>query len=186
MKDIMKKIGIIVDGEGDYRSLKRKYNFKVLITDGPRGEYAVVADIILKARKQISMLRGFGCNKIIIMLDLENRNVVHSAFISQLYSQLPKYDYQDLVWFAVPNKMIENWYLADIEHLSKKKKYLKQKLQQKKYEGLHGKRELKKLFENGYSYSETEHGPELFNLIRESVVAKNSPSFLTFKELISN
>ena len=58
--------------------------------------------------------------------------------------------------------MIENWYLADIEQLSKKKAFVRDRIKQKKYEGKHGKKELKKLMRKGRSYNETHHGPQLF------------------------
>jgi uncharacterized protein (DUF2249 family) len=76
--------------------------------------------------------------------------------------------------------MIENWLLADIENLSKKKKYLKDNIQQRNFEGTHGKNELKKLYKKNFSYSETEHGPELFEILREAVAKKNSQSFKQF------
>lgn len=184
----MKKIGIIVDGPGDLKSLKSKYDnqFKILKTDGPRGHCAPIDKIVSNSRKQIKILQALNCNKIIVMLDFECRTCEYKDFINQLNEQAIKNDINDIVSFAVPNKMIENWYLSDIAHLSKKKKYLKDKLKQKKYEGTHGKDELKKLMKNGFSYSETEHGPELFSLIRENIACNNSYSYSIFYELINN
>jgi hypothetical protein len=76
--------------------------------------------------------------------------------------------------------MIENWFLADVEILSKKKNYIKDNLRQKNYEGTIGKNELKKIFKPNCFYSETKHGPVLFSLIRERIAKINSVSFSTF------
>lgn len=183
----MKRIGIIVDGPGDLKSLKTKYDgkFKILKTDGPRGHCAPVDKIISNSKKQIKMLQALKCNKVIIMLDFECRLCNYDEFINQLFEQVKIQELSDIVSFVVPNKMIENWYLADIEYLSSKKKYLKDSIKQKKYEGLHGKDEIKKLMKNNFTYSETEHGPELFTLIREDIACKNSFSFNMFYELIN-
>lgn len=182
----MSRIGIIVDGPGDKAALDARYNkkFKVIKTDGPRGHCAPIDKIISNTRKQISILESFKCNKIILMLDFECRKMVYKDFISDLEKELAKHTFQVTVEVVVPNQMIENWFLADIEILSAKKKVLKDKLKQKKYEGKHGKDEIKKLTAKNQTYNEIQHGKEFFPLIRESVAKKNSPSLNDFLEKI--
>ena len=90
------------------------------------------------------------------------------------------------VSIAVPNRMIENWYLADIAHLCRKKKYLRDNIQQRDFEGKHGKKELKRCFKPEFAYSETKHGPELFSLIRLPVARANSQSFDAFIRLLGS
>jgi hypothetical protein len=163
-------------------SIKAKFSshFKILKTDGPRGHNAQADKIVAKGRKQISILKAFKCEKIILMLDLEARPDNCDSFIALLDSEIKKHNLGVSVSFIVPNTMIENWYLADIEYLSKKKAFLKDNLKQKNYEGTHGKAEIKKLFKREYSYSETDHGPQMFVLIRNSVASKHSPSYKRF------
>lgn len=176
-----KKIGIIVDGEGDMASLNYKFEqFRVLKTDGPRGHNAEADKIIIKGRKQISMLKAFKCEKIILMLDLEMRKLSCDEFKENLCSELKKHDFGTEISFVIPNRMIENWYLADIAFLSKKKVFLKDSIKQKNFEGTNGKDELKRIFKKEYSYSETNHGPQLFILIRDNIAVKNSPSYKKF------
>jgi hypothetical protein len=176
------KVGIIVDGEGDMAAINAKFQsqFKVLKTDGPRGHSAPIDKIIANGRKQISMLKAFQCDKIILMLDLESRSYSCDHFISGLSNELEKFDFGVPIVFAVPDRMIENWFLADIEHLSKKKTYLRDNIKQKNFEGTYGKNEIKKLFKKEYSYSEVTHGPQLFLLIRDAVASENSPSYKRF------
>ncbi|MBU2511967.1 DUF4276 family protein [bacterium] len=180
------KIGVIVDGSGDYASLNRRFKetCKIVKTDGPRGHTAKPDDIASRSRKQISILKAFKCKKVVVVLDLEKRNVKYFSFLKDLENAFRKSEFGVEVEIAVPNIMIENWYLADIKNLSKKKKFLKNDLKQKNYEGTHGKNELKKLMEKKYSYSETVHGPQLFSVLCLATARENSPSFKNFLHLV--
>jgi hypothetical protein len=74
--------------------------------------------------------------------------------------------------------MIENWYLADIEYLSRKKKrLLKGNIRQRDYEGRNVRLELEKLFRKTVTYDEVLHGAEMFMVIRTRVGRANSSSF---------
>jgi uncharacterized protein DUF4276 len=183
-----KKIGLIVDGMGDYAAFRKcfKDQYKILKTDGPRGHSTPIENIINRSKKQVAMLNAYKCNKAIIVLDFEMRNIAYSRFIKSIETLLDSKRYDIPVYVAVPNRMIENWYLSDIEILSKKKSYIKDKIKQKKYEGKDGKKELKKCFVRKFTYQETKHGPELFAIIRFDVARKNSPSFDTFLNLLNN
>ena len=181
------KVGIIVDGPGDLLSLKTKYpgEFRILKTDGPRGHAALVKDIIGRSKKRVLMLKALSCKKIILMLDFESRSCKYEDFICELKGELENIDLDVECFCSVPNQMIENWFLADIEILAKRKTFLRDKLKQKNYEGLNGKEVLKKMFKKEYSYNETIHGPQLFLEIRENIAKKNSLSFKNFLGLIN-
>lgn len=179
------KIGLIVDGDGDYAAFRRGFpTFKVLKTDGPRGETAAVHNILSGTRKQISILRAFRCIRILVVLDFERRRVTYKRFLNMLESAFGCVDWGIPVSVAVPNRMIENWYLADIEFLSRKKTFLKRNIKQKNYEGTDGKRELKKCFIKRITYSETRHGPQLFAIIRFNIARQNSSSFNHFLQVL--
>ena len=182
----MSKIGIIVDGPSDKAAIDARYQkkFKVIKTDGPRGHCAPVDKIIAKSKKQISILESLNCSKIILVLDFEFRKTPYSDFLADLEKELTKHKFSNPLEIVVPNQMIENWFLADIEMLSSKKKILRNQLKQKNYEGKHGKNEIKKLIIKTKTYNETQHGKEFFPLIRESVAIKNSSSFNDFIEKI--
>lgn len=179
-------VGIIVDGDGDVRSLKRRFprGLKILKTDGPRGHAATVNDIAQKSKKQIGILEAFKCDLAIILIDFEERVEEYSTFIQQLADAFSAIPLGIQVSVAVCNRMIENWYLADIEHLSRNKVYIRDGLKQKHYEGMNGKNEIKKCMQKGISYSETRHGPDLFGLLRFHIARKHSVSFDMFLKLI--
>jgi hypothetical protein len=183
-----KRLGIIVDGEGDFASFRRRFpnGCKVLKTDGPRGHTASIREIASKARKQILMLVAFKCDKVIVVLDFENRATSYSDFVNNLICEFQNIACTIPVNIAVPNRMIENWYLADIEFLSKHRTFLRDGLKQKTYEGRDGKRELKRLMKKNISYSETKHGPELFEILRFDVARTNSNSFNAFLSYLND
>ncbi len=181
-----RRIGIIVDGEGDYASFKRRFtqNFKILKTDGPRGSTVELRDIVSKSKKQVSMLNAFGCTRIIIVIDYEVRNVSYTKFVSLLENEFRLFEWGRTVSIAVPNRMIENWYLADIAFLSKKKSFLRDNIKQKRYDGIDGKSKLKGFFIKKINYIETKHGPQLFAVLRFNVARGNSPSFDHFLRVL--
>ncbi|MBA7713052.1 hypothetical protein ES703_122050 [subsurface metagenome] len=179
------KIGLIVDGEGDYAAFKKRFpSFKVLKTDGPRSHTAAVHKIASQARKQISILEALECRRIIVVMDFEGRNVRYTRFLSMTENLFRNLGKSIPVSVAIPNRMIENWYLADIEFLSKQKSFIRSNIKQRNYEGTDGKKELKRCFIKKVAYSETKHGPQIFIALRLSVARKNSASFDHFLRLL--
>lgn len=179
-------IGIIVDGQGDFGALKIRFSktCKILKTDGPRSHTVSPEFIVSQARKQIAILRDYHCIKVILLVDFEERTSNYNLFLKHIENYIESCNLGLPVYAASPNKMIENWYLADIEFLSKRKKFLKNNLKQKNFEGKHGKKELRKCFKKGYTYIETKHGPQLFIILRFKEAKKNSPSFSHFLNLL--
>ena len=118
------------------------------------------------------------------MLDFEERRQAYEDFVQELKVAFSAADFGLPVLVAVPNRMIENWYLADIEFLSAKKAFLKRRLRQKNYEGSNGKAHMKRCMKAGHTYGETKHGPQMFAVLRFAVARKNSPSFDSFLTFI--
>jgi hypothetical protein len=179
-------LGVIVDGDGDFASLKKRFanGYRILKTDGPRGHTAKISDIVARTRKQIGMLRAFSCSRVVVVLDFENRPYSYEVFLRDIRQAFGSYPFGMPVDVVVPNKMIENWYLADIEEISRKKAFIRKKLRQKKYEGKNGKSEIKKCMIRSVAYSETEHGPKMFAEVRFGVAKVNSKSFEEFLEMM--
>jgi hypothetical protein len=175
-------VGIIVDGASDYAALRTRFadGFRILKTDGPRGHTARPADIAARSRKQIGILRAFRCTKVIVMLDFEDRRQAYPTFVGELSAAFSRDDFGLPVLVAVPNRMIENWYLADIQFLCGKRAFLRRGLRQKNYEGKDGKRHIQGCMRRGEHYSETRHGPEMFAILRFCIARRNSASFDAF------
>jgi hypothetical protein len=175
-------IGIIVDGEGDYAAFRARYRVgvKVYRADGPRGHLVSQVAIVDAAKRQIAQLKGFGCTVVAIVTDLEERRAECAVFRQGCVDRLRELGYGEDVKIFVADRMLENWILADIAHISSKKVYIKKQARQRKYESMDGKVELKKLFEKGYDYNEVRHGQELFPLLRSAEASKFSVSFANF------
>jgi hypothetical protein len=180
------RTGLIVDGPGDFAALKTRFigDFKILKTDGPRGHAVTVSQIVVGSRKQIGILKSFGCERVVIVTDFETRTDDYDEFCGSLDAALKRLNEDVVLLSSVPNRMIENWYLADISYLASQKSFLKSDVKQRGYEGSHGKNELKKLFASGITYSEVKHGPQLFAVVRFDEARRNSPSFHRFLELV--
>jgi hypothetical protein len=176
-------IGLIVDGEGDYAAFRARYGarVKVLKTGGPRGHEVKEQDIVQGARKQVEILKMFGCSLIAIVTDFEGRSGSSELFCRNLAECLSGCGLGEVKVFA-PDRMIENWFLADIKFLASKKKYLVKVKTQKNFESTHGKSELKKFFHNGFDYNEVRHSAELFPLVRGGESSLLSPSFHNFRQ----
>jgi len=181
-----RRIGVIVDGDGDFASLKKRFSdgFRILKTDGPRGHTARSIDIAKRSKKQIGMLRAFQCKRVVVVLDFEQRSSRYEDFIREISDAFQEIPWGLRVDVVVTNRMIENWYLADIVHLSRNKAFIRNGLRQKNYEGTDGKSEIKKCMAQGFAYSETEHGPQMFAVLRFEVARTNSPSFEKFISLV--
>lgn len=178
----MAQIGVIVDGQGDYHSVRSRFlgQCRVLKSDGPRGHQASIDNIVAGATKQIAMLEGCKCSPIVVLIDFEMRTEDYDVFAEKLAGKFRERYTECNVKVSVPNRMIENWYLADIEYLSMNKAFLKNNIRQRNFEGTNGKEQLKKMFRVNYSYSETIHGPQLFSVLRFEVARSNSSSFSNF------
>jgi hypothetical protein len=177
------RVGVIVDGPGDYAALKSKFlgsGMIVLKADGPRGHTVALHEIVRSANKQVAQLHRLGCSKVIVLFDFEMRMESYSTSLSMLAQMVSKMQYAVPVLLSAANRMIENWYLADIEGIARLRGLIRKGVLQKKYEGTHGKDNLKRLFVKGVSYNEVVHGPQLFREVRFTVAEKNSLSLAKF------
>lgn len=179
------KLGIIVGDQKDFAALKARFGntFQIVKTDGPRGHDITAAEIVSAARKQIAMLR-FYSSEILLLIEHDLRGTSYAKFVREVTLLTRKLGSDKPIQVAIPNRTIENWYLADIEHLSKKKKFLRGNLKQRDYEGTNGRTELEKLFHKNVSYNEVIHGAQMFMMIRFNVARSNSASFDAFYDVI--
>lgn len=181
-----KLLGIIVDGPGDFAALNTRFNenCRIIKTDGPRGHSVGIEKIVSSSKKQVELLGNLGCEIVLIVTDFEERTQSYDDFLEELRAAFQKVALRIPVLVAMPNQMIENWYLADIEYLSQRRGFLKPHLKQRNFEGRNGKKVLKGFFRKGITYNEVKHGPELFKTIRFLIARANSSSFREFYDIV--
>ena len=175
-------IGVIVDGPGDFASLRARFSgtMKVRKATGPRGHTVTIAQLLSSARRQVRQLALEGCDKVLLLFDYEMRTERYADFIRTAQAEADRQSFAVPVVVCAANRMIENWYLADVEELSRRRVYIRPKLRQRNFEGLHGKDELKKLLRSNIKYDEIGQGRQLFCTIRLEVAGANSPSLQSF------
>lgn len=181
------KLGIVVAKQKDFAALKARFRnaFPILKLDGPSGEEVTASDILSAARKQIRMLILLDSSEILLLTDCDARKTSYDKLLKELTWRAGAMNVGPRIHVSVSNKMIENWYLADIEYLSKKKRrLLKSNIKQKDYEGRNGRAELEKLLRKNVDYDEVRHGAEMFMAIRTKVARANSYSFDAFCRVI--
>lgn len=176
-------LGVIVDGIGDHAAFRERYGsrIRVMKADGPRGHMVTPEALASSCKKQIELLRAYGCSSVAVITDYEGRAGNIDSFCGQLNKLFAGYALKIAVVAYCADRMIENWILADVSYLASKKKYLRS-VKQRCFESTNGKVELKKLFQHGHDYNEVRHGAELFSLIRAPYAVKQSASFKKLQE----
>lgn len=172
-----KKNVILVGGLLEYRAFKMRFPGSIVLI--MRGANALdPAKGLANRVKETIRPRVSSARKIVVVLDREVSQSSSDSLQQIIERALGKAVSELPCSVVCPDRMIENWILADINAI-KCKKYISRSAKQKSYEGCHGKNELKKIIA-GATYRETQHGIELLLLVRDSVASKNSPSFKAF------
>ena len=134
------------------------------------------------ARLRSARCASIGCDRVIVVTDFEARDDDLSAFCNTVQRGLENIGARVPVKCCVAHRMIENWFLADLEEISQRRNYIRGGLRQKDFEGTHGKKVLKTYFVKGYTYNEVDHGKELMATIRLDTASANSASLRCFLE----
>lgn len=122
---------------------------------------------------------------IIIIFDKEGRSDCFDVVATALENAIRAQEIQDVeIIIGVPDRMFENWMLADIESVKVHYK-LDSKVNQENYESLNGKSKIRSIIGSNLKYSETQDGPDIFLLCRKKIMAQNSLSFKCFLESVS-
>ncbi len=142
----------------------------------------VAIDAIAKRLQSLINILNNRYYPIVIIIDREKREQSYSDIKCELEQEIKKYGINDILHIGVPDRMIENWILADWISFCSNINVNKNKTKPS-YEGLSGKGQIKKLYP---SYHETTNGVKLFLDSNPKAIYENSPSFKNFIDSISN
>ncbi|MGP1600891.1 MAG: DUF4276 family protein [Treponema sp.] len=134
--------------------------------------------LAVAAKKAASLIRLMKRNyPIVLIFDREKRVETSEQIAEKLHEEIQKCGINNVeLIIGVPDKMMENWMLADINSVNS---YFHTKAKQKIFEGTGGKSQLKQII-NPKNYSETQDGPELAKRCDIKTVVENSKSFESF------
>lgn len=132
------------------------------------------------AKRVVSLIRLLGNRyyPFVIIFDREERKESSSRVAEVLRELILSEGIVDDLVIGVPDRMIENWLLADwatVQSLGKLKTPKSQI-----FEGCNGKAAIKKLLPKGNTYQETVQGVEWFSAVNVNALFRNSSSFYHF------
>ncbi|MFA5794425.1 MAG: DUF4276 family protein [Candidatus Brocadiia bacterium] len=173
----MSNPAFIVDGQMEQKIIQKicpGQPVRLLQCNGRNVSYEAAAK---KAASLIRLQKRY--QPIIIIFDREGRPDNHRFIANALYRAIEDQGIPKVtVIIGVPDRMIENWLLADIKAVNcyySKIKPIKQKI----FEGNSGKSRIRSLIGRS-QYSETQDGPEIFIKCNQSCMCQNSDSFNEF------
>jgi len=177
--------GFIVEGDLEYEVIKKlcpKCPTPLLGINGNDVELEAIAKHI---GTQARILESKYCNPIIVILDREGRKETSDEIICRLHRALEGQDLKSKIIIGVPDRMIENWILADLKTLRRSTGISKRRCKIN-YEGVHGKEALKKILPPKIRYRETIEGACWLARSVSRTIYQNSASFKTFADKLRN
>jgi hypothetical protein len=139
----------------------------------------------------IAVLSGH-YRRILCITDRESRTQAADAYADDIRRELIErvassthFSREELdakIRVCVPDKMFENWIVADVRGIRTCSDLVSGSAQQDSYDGTNGSAVLKRLMV--VAYKKTLHGPRLFKRVSFKRAAANSPSFALFTGLI--
>jgi hypothetical protein len=196
------KIGFIVDGEAEYRSLPsllrqiERESQHVLLNPllAKIQPLAHVPRIVAAAAPAIKILRGKHAQKIIILLDRENREVCPGAWAVEITRALAeKYgDYGGVAFgVVVKDSCYENWLVADTSVFTKLPKRFAlsdaavRKIQPNKADRIDAQKLIKDAA-RGDAYHKIADARQIMALAHILGIAANSRSFRRFLRMLDH
>jgi hypothetical protein len=173
-------VGLIVEGQTELLAFTRyvpRKNIKIGRRFSGTSRIETIADEIAT----LARLMPTTCKKVIAIFDREERMQDRSELevaVKAAVSGVGKI----AIEVICPDRMVENWMLADALAWKDKKYIDTSRVKQVNFEGKHGINEIKRIFRKNFDYHKTTHGVELLNLIRSEVAADTSMSYKKFGE----
>jgi hypothetical protein len=145
----------------------------------------VSLEAIAKRVGTLARLEQKRFSPIIVLLDREGRAAESSKIKRELLALLRQENVAVPVIVGVPDRMIENWILADIETVARFIQ-IKTKPSTQPFEGTAGEARLKELLPETFTYVKTIHGVEWFKNCDSEIISQNSASFREFVSALAD
>jgi hypothetical protein len=162
-------LAFLVDGHSEKRFLQKICPGKTIQRLNLNGNTVTCVAIAKRAASQIRLWGG-KYYPIIILVDLEDRDMPFGEFGESIEAALRAEGVQDQIIVGVADRMLENWMLADPD-------VVEWNARPESVDGIHGAGMLKKIFGQ---YDKASDGPDVLVKCRPSSMRKNSASFCNF------
>jgi hypothetical protein len=192
------KIGIIVEGLGEYQSLPKLYS-KLALRPGNQVLSPLHAKLQPKsgpgqvaknALSRVDMLKKRGADVVLLLIDREDREDCAPEFAQAIEAALEGMGEQ--VRVVVKNRAVENWLIADPKGLARlggrfkpTKAFTSQVSPNKADNVKDGAALLNRICFKG-SYHKTQDPPNIFGAMDITEAGKNSRSFRRFLRLVGD
>lgn len=174
----MSQPAFIVDGQQEQKIVQHLCPGAPVRVLSCNGDYV---ELQAAAKRIASLIRLMG-NKYypyVIIFDREKRKASAETIRERLKELIMAEEIHDEIIIGIPDRMIENWILADWENITLQEK-IKNTGVTVTFEGLSGKAKMKKLLPRNSIYHETVQGVSWFLKANVKVIYKNSHSFCLF------
>jgi len=196
MIDLTKCV-FVVDGRTEIRSFRAKFKKDYNCTPGLRkhpggggGRTTSAHGYAKAASGAVFLAMRQRYTKIICVTDREARPQGATSFAAEVRSALIHLiesdthyshgDVEEKLAVCVPDRMFENWIIADIEGIKQCEDLVESSARQAGFDGKNGTRVLKSIMK--VPYKKIQHGPALFKRVSFQRAIVNSPSFRLFAE----
>ena len=178
----MSNPAFIVDGQTEKKIIQAlcpNQPVKILGCNGKDVSYAAAA------KKAASLIRLLNKNyPIIILFDREERTDSSTQIAGKLFEAIISQGVQPVdLLIGVPDRMLENWMLSDIDAVNR---HYKSSFLTLSPDGINGKNHMKFLTDGHEGYYETTDGPQIFCKCNPKTMAQISPSFFDFLNKIGS
>lgn len=194
------RIGIVVDGDSEYRSLpailsriRRPCGHDFLGPTVMRASPLAPIGVLGKAcSSPIRVLAGRGAHRIVVVLDRETRDECPGDFASQVANEAAQASGFGALSVAVKNRKYENWLIADIDALRRQRARFTVSLRQEarvrpdKADSVSDAVEYLRSCALGRSYDKVADSVRITRLIDPMEMARNSRSFRRFLRLLNH
>ncbi len=178
----MSKPAFIVDGQQEQKILQKICPGSPVRRLNCNGE---AVELIAAAKRAASLIRliGDGFYPIIIVFDREKRSKTAEKIREELRDLISREGITTEVIVGVPDRMIENWILADWETVSTQGQLGGNRPDT--VEGRNGKSLICRSLPRGRYYHETIEGVDWFLRVRPQIVYDRSESFRQFLDCVT-
>ncbi|HEY0735331.1 MAG TPA: DUF4276 family protein [Herpetosiphonaceae bacterium] len=193
------KIGFIVDGEAEYRSLPpllrqiERESQHVLLNPllAKLQPLAHVSRIVAAVAPAIKILRGKQAQKVIILIDRENREVCSGAWAAEITNALAAKYGSVAFGVVIKNSCFENWLVADTRVFTKLPKRFSlsdtaiRKIQPNKADRIDAQKLIKEAA-RGNAYHKVTDAMRIMAEAEIMSIAANSRSFRRFLRMLDH